>query len=83
VKLCDFGLARFIDFEKDPTMSTNYVMTRWYRAPELLLNNKQVSKQAVCLHYILILHCKGYLESWLYTSRVIDGTGTIPWFQSN
>lgn len=26
-------------------MSTNYVQTRWYRAPELLLNNKFVSKQ--------------------------------------
>ncbi|KAL0490115.1 mitogen-activated protein kinase [Acrasis kona] len=46
IKLCDFGLARFIDFEGDPTMSTNYVQTRWYRAPELLLNYGQVSKQA-------------------------------------
>jgi mitogen-activated protein kinase 1/3 len=46
IKLCDFGLARFIDFENDPTMSTNYVQTRWYRAPELLLNNKHVSKAA-------------------------------------
>lgn len=27
-------------------MSTNYVQTRWYRAPELLLNYKIVSKQA-------------------------------------
>jgi serine/threonine protein kinase len=44
VKLCDFGLARGIDFEEDPTMSTNYVQTRWYRAPELLLNYKTVSK---------------------------------------
>jgi serine/threonine protein kinase len=40
IKLCDFGLARGIDFEKDPTMSTTYVQTRWYRAPELLLNHK-------------------------------------------
>jgi serine/threonine protein kinase len=38
-------LARGIDFEDDPTMSTNYVMTRWYRAPELLLNNQTVTKE--------------------------------------
>lgn len=45
LKLCDFGLARGIDFEKDPRMSTNYVQTRYYRAPELLLNNATVTKQ--------------------------------------
>ncbi|KAL0491694.1 hypothetical protein AKO1_010162 [Acrasis kona] len=46
IRLCDYGLARGIDFENDPTMSTTYVQTRWYRAPELLLNYKIVSKQA-------------------------------------
>jgi len=45
LKLCDFGLSRGIDFELNPTMSTNYVQTRWYRAPELLLNNATVSKE--------------------------------------
>jgi mitogen-activated protein kinase 1/3 len=33
-----------MDFDQNPTMSTNYVQTRWYRAPELLLNNSTVSK---------------------------------------
>ncbi|EPY36403.1 extracellular signal-regulated kinase 1/2 [Strigomonas culicis] len=32
LKLCDFGLARGMDTEM-----TNYVVTRWYRPPELLL----------------------------------------------
>jgi serine/threonine protein kinase len=45
VKLCDFGLARGIDFEEDPTMSTCYVQTRWYRAPELLLSHAVVSRE--------------------------------------
>jgi serine/threonine protein kinase len=45
LKICDFGLARGIDFECDPRMSTNYVQTRWYRAPELLLNNPTISPQ--------------------------------------
>jgi mitogen-activated protein kinase 1/3 len=31
VKICDFGLSRGVDFENDPTMSTPYVATRWYR----------------------------------------------------
>ncbi len=43
IKLCDFGLARGIT-EEDPTMSTAYVQTRWYRAPELLLNHPTVTK---------------------------------------
>lgn len=34
VKLCDFGFARHVDKEE---MLTDYVATRWYRAPELLL----------------------------------------------
>ncbi|KAL9646919.1 hypothetical protein ABK040_013778 [Willaertia magna] len=45
LKICDFGLARGIDFDLDPRMSTNYVQTRWYRAPELILNNDIVSKE--------------------------------------
>ncbi|KAL0479958.1 mitogen-activated protein kinase [Acrasis kona] len=36
LKICDFGLSRSID-DSDPNMSTTYVATRWYRAPELLL----------------------------------------------
>jgi serine/threonine protein kinase len=44
VKLCDFGLSRGIDFETDPKMSTAYVATRWYRAPELLLVWDKASK---------------------------------------
>lgn len=35
LKICDFGLARTTS-EMD--FMTEYVVTRWYRAPELLLN---------------------------------------------
>lgn len=44
LKICDFGLARKLE-EVDPRMSTNYVQTRWYRAPELLLGNSDGNKQ--------------------------------------
>lgn len=35
LKICDFGLARGI--ETDQTTLTEYVVTRWYRAPEIML----------------------------------------------
>ncbi|KAL8136651.1 hypothetical protein V2J09_002652 [Rumex salicifolius] len=35
VKICDFGLARTTS---ETDFMTEYVVTRWYRAPELLLN---------------------------------------------
>lgn len=35
--ICDFGLARGID--NDIIDMTEYVVTRWYRAPELLCEN--------------------------------------------
>lgn len=35
LKICDFGLARSVD---ENQWLTEYVVTRWYRAPELLLS---------------------------------------------
>lgn len=46
VKVIDFGLARSIqsyDDEGAPVM-TDYVATRWYRAPEIVLGSNQYSK---------------------------------------
>lgn len=46
VKVADFGLARSIqayDDESAPVM-TDYVATRWYRAPEIVLGSCQYSK---------------------------------------
>ena len=41
VKICDFGLARVADPDHDHTgFLTEYVATRWYRAPEIMLNSK-------------------------------------------
>lgn len=46
VKLADFGLARSVAQLKQPDVSgghnpilTDYVATRWYRAPEILLGS--------------------------------------------
>jgi mitogen-activated protein kinase 15 len=36
IKLCDFGLARAWNASEPPEMLTDYIATRWYRAPEIL-----------------------------------------------
>lgn len=39
IRITDFGLARFIDeSEEESNNLTEYVVTRWYRCPELLLS---------------------------------------------
>ena len=52
LKLCDFGFTRPMaqDDGKDVPFLTNYVATRWYRSPELILSNnygKEVDLWAV------------------------------------
>ena len=52
LKVCDFGLARSVKAGgaqggKDIGMMTEYVATRWYRAPEIMLSFKMYTK--VCL----------------------------------
>lgn len=49
LKICDFGLARginekFLNREHRSSHITNYVATRWYRAPELILTRKPYGK---------------------------------------
>ncbi|NXC54851.1 MK15 kinase, partial [Aleadryas rufinucha] len=47
VKLCDFGLARSLCqlSEEQPSPAlTEYVATRWYRAPEILLASRNYTK---------------------------------------
>ncbi|NXH42017.1 MK15 kinase, partial [Dicaeum eximium] len=47
VKLCDFGLARSLgqlgEAQPSPAL-TEYVATRWYRAPEILLASRSYTK---------------------------------------
>ncbi|SCU93404.1 LAFA_0F16226g1_1 [Lachancea sp. 'fantastica'] len=49
LKICDFGLARgisplYTENKLGDLHITNYVATRWYRAPELILSHKRYTK---------------------------------------
>jgi len=48
VKVADFGLARSVEFKSSDTarhqVLTDYVATRWYRAPEILLGSTDYTK---------------------------------------
>lgn len=42
VKLCDFGFARLVSGPNESC--TDYVATRWYRSPELLIGDPRYGK---------------------------------------
>ncbi len=45
VKLCDFGLVRSVDDSFDRMdLLTEYIATRWYRAPEVVLGSASYNK---------------------------------------
>lgn len=51
-KICDFGLVRRIeDFSwknhKDDQIFTEYVASKWYRAPEIMLNGNHRTSEAI------------------------------------
>lgn len=43
MKICDFGLSRGLEVEKVGEL-TEYVVTRWYRAPEIMLACQEYTK---------------------------------------
>ena len=51
LKVCDFGLARSVRTAEpsgtETGFMTEYVATRWYRAPEIMLTFKQYTKVRV------------------------------------
>jgi len=53
LKVCDFGLARSVKTAEpsgtETGFMTEYVATRWYRAPEIMLTFKQYTKVSMSL----------------------------------
>lgn len=59
LKVCDFGLARSVKTAEpsgtETGFMTEYVATRWYRAPEIMLTFKQYTKVSAQLRIMLPL----------------------------
>ena len=82
VKICDMGLARGFE-EGDEGEKTEYVVTRWYRAPEVILKASEYTKaidvwSAGCIFAELLgstalFPGKDYLEQ---IQRIISVLGT-------
>jgi mitogen-activated protein kinase 7 len=55
LKICDFGLARgfSMDPEENAGYMTEYVATRWYRAPEIMLSFQSYTKASKSPLYVL------------------------------
>jgi serine/threonine protein kinase len=64
LKICDFGLARGFNQAQKQGFMTEYVATRWYRAPEIMLS---------FANYVRDVFFSSLLSFWL---RVAFGTGT-------
>lgn len=65
LKICDFGLARVADPRRDNAgFLTEYVATRWYRAPEIMLNSK-------CYNKSIDLWSVGCIFAEMFTKRAL------------
>ena len=87
LKVCDFGLARSVKTAEpsgtETGFMTEYVATRWYRAPEIMLTFKQYTK-VTCLfrsHFRIIDVCTGHrrLVSRVYPRGDAFRQTTFPW----
>jgi len=82
--ICDFGLSRGVEGDVDIGL-TEYVVTRWYRAPELLCDESTYVSTCICICIMNVrfclgtcvngrLHCSGekcrYLVGRVYFCRV-------------
>ena len=43
IKLCDFGLAKYKTLDDNKKPISSHVVTRWYRAPEVILGAESYS----------------------------------------
>lgn len=71
LKICDFGLARgFSDTpENNVGFMTEYVATRWYRAPEIMLSCKSYTKASTMYSKIVDMWSVGCILAELLSGK--------------
>lgn len=69
LKICDFGLARGFSVDPDENRGymTEYVATRWYRAPEIMLSFQSYTKASMASRFT---NCKSHLAN-LYSRCLV------------
>lgn len=69
LKICDFGLARVLNCEEGDTFGqTDYVVTRWYRAPEVVLLASGYTK-AIDIWSVGCILCEMILRKPLFNGK--------------
>uniref|UniRef100_A0A7S0AB19 Mitogen-activated protein kinase n=2 Tax=Pyrodinium bahamense TaxID=73915 RepID=A0A7S0AB19_9DINO len=68
LKICDFGLARGFGSDEDDATLTDYVVTRWYRAPEVVLLASEYTK-AVDVWSVGCILCELIGRKAIFTGR--------------
>lgn len=86
LKICDFGMARGVDDSSPHTQfMTEYVATRWYRAPEIMFSFESYSKAgeppSLCYSQLnLMSTClSGYLVCWLHLCGDVLAETPVSW----
>lgn len=82
LKICDFGLARgfSVDPEENAGYMTEYVATRWYRAPEIMLSFQsytKASKWCIPNSGISLIRSSRCLVGWMYSRRTSRRTSLL------
>jgi serine/threonine protein kinase len=84
LKICDFGLARPLFKNVKANVLTEYVATRWYRAPELLLSanhyTTSVDMWSVGCIFAEMLQRKPFLPGTFYITSYYVILNTIIFF---
>ena len=75
LKICDFGLSRGYGARPDENVThlTEYVATRWYRAPEIMLAFRYVAFVTINISDLIaqrLQHCQ-YVQGLCFCTRVI------------
>jgi len=68
LKICDFGLARGLGIEEDDPTLTDYVVTRWYRAPEVVLLASEYTK-SIDVWSVGCIHCELIGRKPIFTGK--------------
>ena len=73
IKICDFGSAKILD---GGGLNTPYIVSRYYRAPELVLACSDYTEKIDIWGRLFLLISFSY---WMHICRIIASQTSVPW----